>query len=311
MRRIGDAVSTVEVVLAVVLMGFLLAPRPATAQVSQDREVLNVLLAGNSQLWSNNLGDILAGIAAADPLGPIIVPTMTGGATLQDHLEGGARRLLESDREWDYVIMQEVALLPGNVEPRVVPISPEPEREFQMGSVEEFHKSVRALVGLARAKGAKTILFPSPPRRLARFDSDVHQVWKDIKNAHLAIAGELGGDVQVAPISDAFEETRQRLISVDTYMYDLSHPSAEGSYLEALVIYAMITGRDPSGAPALIYGRPIIYELYNGRAWQDRLHVNNDLRVPLVDLPLATALELQKIAWQIVSRIDRIPISAK
>ena len=116
-------------------------------------------LSSTAKGFPNNLGDIVAGIAAADPLGPIIVPTMT--------LErGGARSLLEGG-SWDYVIYQIVALLPGNYEPPTLPIWPEPEREFKMGSVEEFHKIVRELDRLGRAAGAKMILFPSPPRRLA------------------------------------------------------------------------------------------------------------------------------------------------
>ena len=124
-------------------------------------------------------------------------------------------------------------------------------------------------------------------------------MWKEIGEAHLSIARELG--IEVAPIADAFEEARQRLISLDTYMYDLSHPSAEGTYLEALVVYAMITGRDPLGAPVLIYGRPISYP----QGPYTLNSVNNNLRVPLVDMPVATAMEVQRIAWEVVSRRER------
>ena len=131
------------IVLLAVLTVLLGIPRPVLAQAQAERPILNVLLAGNSQLWANNIGDILAGIAAADPTGPIIVPTMALGGTLQNHWEGDARRLLESDREWDYVILQELALFPGNVEPRHVNIWPLPEREFEIGSTEQFHDHVR------------------------------------------------------------------------------------------------------------------------------------------------------------------------
>jgi hypothetical protein len=50
------------------------------------------LFIGNSYTYENNLGDILSGIAAADPEGPIIVPVLatTGGATLKWHLENGS-----------------------------------------------------------------------------------------------------------------------------------------------------------------------------------------------------------------------------
>ncbi len=288
--RITDRAGRSTLVAALLVAGLVFTP--VMAQDRRERDVLNVLFIVNSQGFSNNLGDIVAGIAAADPLGPIIVPTMT--------LErGGARSLLEGG-SWDYVIYQIVALLPGNYEPPTLPIWPEPEREFKMGSVEEFHKIVRELDRLGRAAGAKMILFPSPPRRLARFDADFLPVWEDIWDAHVAIAREIRADV--APIPAAFEEVRERLISLPVFMYDGSHPSDSGSYLEGLIFYSMISGRSPEGAPQLIYGRPIAHPKGKGfLSW----HVNDNLRVPLVDLPVATAMELQRIARDVVSQRER------
>ncbi len=141
MERIGCTVGGRRALIGALLLGGMAVPRPAMAQASYEREVLHVLFAGNSQLFSNNLGDIVAGIAAADPLGPIIVPTMAGTGTLKGHLEGQARKLIEGDTEWNYVILQEVALLPGGIESPTLPIWPEPEREFVIGE---------ALVGAIR-----------------------------------------------------------------------------------------------------------------------------------------------------------------
>ena len=299
MEGMGWTVQSRRVLMGALLLVGIAAPRTATAQSAHEREVLNVLFIGNSQLWSNNLGDIVAGIAAADPLGPIIVPTMAESErSLKVQLAGPPRKRLEGGTKWDYVFLQEVALLPGNTEGRTVAAFPSPEREYVIGSVAEFHNSVREWVKLSNAVGAKTILFPSPPRRLARFDADVLSVWEQIGAAHLAIGRELG--IEVAPIPGAFEEVRQRLISLDLYMYDGAHPSVAGSYLEGLVVYSMITGRNPAGAPTILYGRPIGY--LPGRL---KLEVNDALRVPLVDLPLVTAIELQRVAWEVVSRRER------
>ena len=180
MERIGCTVGGRRALIGALLLGGMAVPRPAMAQVSYEREVLNVLFVGNSQLFSNNLGDIVAGIAAADPLGPIIVPTMALAGTLEDHLEGDARKLIEGDTEWDWVVLQEVALLPGNVESPTLPIWPEPEREFVIGDVERFHNSVRKFVDLARAGGARDDPLPKPTspagavrfRRSARVEGD-------------------------------------------------------------------------------------------------------------------------------------------
>ena len=62
----------------------------------------------------------------------------------------------------------------------------------------------------------------------------------------------------------------------------MSHTSPAGAYLEGLVLYPMITDRDPVGAPTLIYGRPVRY-------LPGPNEVNQDLRVPLVELTPATA----------------------
>ena len=285
MLSLGGAKLWKTVVRLAVLAVLLGIPHPEPAQAQAERPILNVLLIGNSQLRGNNIADILGGIAAADPTGPIIVPTLTNEGASAEHFGGGQR--------WDYVIYQALALFPGNVEPRHVNIWPLPEREFEIGSVEEFHARARRFDGEAKRHGARTILFPSPPRRLARFDTDQVPVWKEVMDAHIAIARELGADV--APIQEAFEETRQRLIGLDTYMYDGSHTSPAGAYLEGLVLYAMITDRDPTGAPPLIYGRPIRY-------LPGPNEVNHDLLVPLVELLPATAFELQRIAWYVTSR---------
>ena len=284
----------------VVLLGILLAiPCPALAQAQAERPVLNVLLVGNSQLWGNNIGDVLAGIAAADPVGPIIVPTMTLNGTLQGHWEGEGRGLLEGDREWG------LCDLAGGRAPsrkRRTRARETSGRCRNASSRSAARNSSTITCGsfaeAAERKGARVILFPSPPRQLARFDTDQVPVWKEIMDAHIAIAREVGADV--APIQEAFEETRQRLIGLNTYMYDGSHTSPAGAYLEGLVLYAMITDRDPTGAPTVVYGRPIRY-LPNPNALARR-SINNDLRVPLVELLPATALELQRIAWHVTSR---------
>lgn len=273
------------VVKVAFLMVLLAVPRATLAQSQYQRQTLNVLVLGNSQLWSNNFADVLAGIASADPMGPIIV------ATLGSNSEEAAARHFGNGQKWDYVIYQALALLPGlreYVEPAHVNIWPEAERQFKIGSVQEFQASARNLNAEAKKHGAKFILFPSPPRRLARFDTDQLPVWKEILDAHHAIGRELGAEV--APIQEAFEESRQRLIGLDLLMWDASHPSPAGTYLEGLVIYSMITNRDPIGAPTLIYGRPISYLPGSNQ-------VNNDLRVPLVEMHPATAMELQRIAW--------------
>ena len=55
----------------------------------------------------------------------------------------------------------------------------------------------------------------------------------------------------------------------------------------ALVFYSTLTGRNPSGAPAVIKGRPTVV-MADGQT-----NVDPTLKVPLVDLREATAAQLQ------------------
>jgi hypothetical protein len=69
-------------------------------------------------------------------------------------------------------------------------------------------------------------------------------------------------------------------------MPDRSHPTMAGSYLNALVFYQSLTGRVPSGAPAVI----------TGPTW------NKPEVVTLVNLPWSDANALQQIAQKVVEQ---------
>jgi len=86
---------------------------------------------------------------------------------------------------------------------------------------------------------------------------------------------------------------------LEFHFRDGAHPSEAGSYLTAAVIYATITGHDPRGAAAVIMGHPV----------RNDGVVDMEKTVPLVDLPQATARELQKIAWETVSARSK-PVSS-
>ena len=281
-------------VLAAILMAAVAGTRGrATAQVTPPREVIRVLFVCSSYTWFNNMGDIVAGIAAADPEGPIIVPTLApyaGASSLQRHLDNGATRKLIRPNSFDYVILQETSLMGGSVADGRPVIGDPPTA---------FYEAVRTWVPLVRGVGAKPLLLMTWGRRLPRPDGP-SEMQADVAKAYLFIGSELG--VEVAPVGLAWEEARSRLTTVELHSYDGSHPSAAGSYLSALVVYSTITGRDPMGAPAVIYGRPftrVPASTYGGTiAWRV---VDVGKKVPLVDLREATAAELQRVAWQVVS----------
>ncbi len=276
------------------LIGLLLAclvslPIPTGAQPRNVApESISVLFVGNSYTYFNHLAEIVSGIAASKPDGPTIDATsvVRGGATLRFHLEDGtALRELERGG-WDFVVLQEQSLLGGRRGPDGEPLVADPTA---------FHASVREWVRHIRAAGAAPILYMTWARRSQPGMQD------QLTEAYLSIGEELG--VKVAPVGEAWAESRWRLMTLPLHIDDGSHPSATGSYLTACVIYAALTGQDPRGAPALIEGhpRPVPVDPRTPSVIRPT-ELKQTPHVPLVDLRGATAAELQEIAWEIVNR---------
>jgi len=276
--RLLDGARTGLCLLALLCMvaGPASSQAPAAAPA---RQTLRVLFIGNSYTYYNNLGDLVAGISAGLPGAPIIQPTLVtrGGATLQGHLESGSARGVLAAGPWDFVILQEQSLLGGGVV----------EGKAAVGNPAAFHRAVREWVRQIRAVGATPILFLTWARREGPADSEALQ--QRLTDAYLSIGRELG--VTVAPAGLAWAQVRQELPGVELFVEDGSHPAPAGSYLAALVIHATLTGGSPIGAVAAVLGHPVMDGSGEAR-------VDSTRRVTLVDLPAATARQLQDVAWR-------------
>jgi hypothetical protein len=261
------------------------AQTPAAAQVHEARKVLRVLFIGNSYTHVNNLPDIVAAIAAADPDSAIIVPTLAtrGGATLRWHLENGPALKMLDTGEWDFVVLQEQSTLNGK----------EIDGKLVLGEYGPFHASVRDWVKRIRATRATPVLFMTWARRNEPAITGMQQ---GLADAYDTIGRELG--VPVAPVGLAWGESRRRLQSLDLHIWDASHPSSAGSYLAALILYSTLTGKSPLGAPNVIQGRPTV----SGSGAEGMTTVDPTLKVPLVDLNLPTAIALQQAAAAVIVR---------
>ena len=237
---------------------------------------LKVLFIGHSYTFYNNLGDVVAGIAAGVP-GPKISPALAvqGGMPLGWHLVNGPAMKMLDEASWDHVVMQDHSLFGGivfNGEPRMAP-------------PQGFHESARILVQRVHARNAKPLFFMTWARRGRPAEVPI------LTNAYLDIGRELG--VDVAPVGIAWTEALKQGLPVDLFSADGAHPSPAGSYLAACVIYASLTGNNPKGAPVTIEGSP----------WsRTEGIVDTTRRVQLVTLDRAVAQQLQELAWQVVKR---------
>jgi hypothetical protein len=264
---------------------------------AQGRATLRVLFIGNSYTYFNNLGDVVAGVAAVDKSGPLIAPTLVtrGSASLKWHLENGAARRQLQAEGWDFVVLQEQGFLGAG--------RPEPGQAAAVADPSEFYASVREWVRLIRGVKATPILYMTWAVRERA--PEMAAFTRKVADAYLTIGREL--DVKVAPVGLAWAESRRRLRTLDLHIYDNSHPTPAGSYLAACVLWATLTGRSPVGAPAVIFGHPTVEAdtptSVPAPAGPYDTFVDKTKTVPLVDLRDATAAELQKIAWDTVAAL--------
>jgi hypothetical protein len=264
--------------LAVVLALILVCgPGPALGQSgsgSNSTRPLDVLIIGNSYTYFNNLGDVLAGIAASLPEGPDIRPTLMvgGGMTLQWHYATGQPTEALRRQRWDFVVLQEQSALGGGSE----------GGEAQLSPPTIFHTSVRRLVPEIRAAGATPLMLMTWARREHPDEQAA------LTAAYMTIAREL--NVRVAAAGLAWQEVRRRWPEVELHVADGSHPGPAGTYLTALVLYEAIAGRKADGAAAHIAGHP--YSRRDGR-------VDRSQTVPLVSLSAELAARLQDAAASI------------
>lgn len=249
-----------ECLFALAICCAALASAQTPSRTQPARRTLRVLFVGNSLTSSNNLGGIVAALAASDTTGPLIAPTLTvrDGMTLGWHLSNGPAVDVIQASKWDYVVLQDQSLLGGEIV----------ARRAVLGDTGLFFGAVRGFVAKIRAAGATPILFMTWARRPDVIDNAPEEQ-RQLAEAYQRIGREL--DVRVAPAGLAWAEAGRRLESVDLYVSDGVHPSAAGSYLAACVIYSTLTGHSPIGRPTL------------------------------ANLSRATAAELQRAAWTVVS----------
>ena len=67
----------------------------------------------------------------------------------------------------------------------------------------------------------------------------------EIAQAHRDAAKELG--VDVAPVGLAWQRVLKERPDINLFARDREHPSIEGTYLAAVVVYATVFGRNPNG----------------------------------------------------------------
>jgi hypothetical protein len=201
---------------------------------SCNAEPLRILMIGNSytdQTWNR-----LNGFLLADAEYESIIQRETGtGLLLEQHLDRESTiEALQREGPWDVVVLQEQSQVPAYA-------------AFSQYWWEKFYSSALELSELARAGGAKVLLFQTWAREegdtstLPVFGNDPALMQSALTWSYSAAAINLGADV--ARVGEAWMAALDADPGLDLYQADNSHPSARGAYLTGAVLYEAITGK--------------------------------------------------------------------
>jgi hypothetical protein len=180
-----------------------------------------ILFIGNSFTFFNGgLDKQLKGLAPSAEVECLAL----GGYTLEKHwTDGNAVRMIREGK-WDYVILQEQSQIP------VI------NRKKFYDFAERFNEEIRR-------SGAKAILLMTWERPDSR---EFGVTTQNLAASYSALGKEL--NVKVAPAGLAFARSVRVKPELVLYRQD-GHPTLEGTYLTACVLYLTIFEKSPVGNP--------------------------------------------------------------
>ena len=190
---------------------------------AQDKAGISMLFIGNSYTARNQLGRVIAEIAASAPI-PLKIHyeiAASEGATLNRHLEDQILLKKIKSQSWDYVVLQEQSLRPI-VEPQ------------------KMLKAAKLLSGEIQHMKSRLLFFLTWPRSY-----DLGSM-KGLSHTYMLAAQQNQG--LVAPVGLAWVRSLRTRPELELYDLDGSHANTRGSYLTACVFYATLTGNTPEGA---------------------------------------------------------------
>ena len=199
----------------------------------------SILFIGNSYTQYNNMSTgLFASIAKDAGYNVSVTAILKGGAKLESFAnpstEYGAKVEAELSEfgKYDFVILQEQSLRPALDDGRPA-----------------FYNAVSNLTERIRAAGAEPILYSTWGRKTGSADLESNDMTNESMTWRLAAAYQAIGDklnIKVAHVGIAFKDVfDNHPADIELYNADLSHPSYEGSYLAATMLFTTIFNVNP------------------------------------------------------------------
>ncbi len=202
----------------------LLALLMGSARAQEPKRPLRVLFIGNSLTFTNDLPAIVQALADSAHERHLTYHTVAfSGYNLKDHWRHRAAQRAIARGHWDVVVLQQ---------------GPSAQAESRAALL-AYARRYAALIRRIGAKPAIYMVWPALSR--AR---DFDRVSESYRMAAEAVGGML------LPAGEAWRAAWRRDADLPLYGPDTFHPSATGSYLAALVIFARLYERSPVGLAA-------------------------------------------------------------
>ena len=196
-----------------------------SSALSAQQDTLKVLFIGNSYTYFWNLPQLLSAMGESQGVPMMVRQSTVGGSNLEQHWKRErntqSRGLIENG-DWDYVVMNNHSM--STIE-----------------TPEDFDEYGKFFAELIKSKGAKPVFYMTWARK------GKPEMQNTITKGYNSLAERTKSNV--VPVGPLWIKSIENRPELELYFPDGSHPSPEGTYLNALAFYKFFTGENTSEIP--------------------------------------------------------------
>lgn len=201
--------------------------------IAQQHQKLKVLFLGNSYTYVNNLPQLIKDIALANGDTLLFDSNCPGGQTFQGHFGDATSINKINSQQWNHIILQaqsqEPSFPPSQVNSQTLPYA------IKLDSIIQHNNPCTETVFYetwGRKNGdAANCSFYTPLCTFLGMQNRLRTSYKQFADTTHSI---------MAPAGEAFRKSIGLNPGLELYQSDESHPSLEGSYLTACVLYEVL-----------------------------------------------------------------------